>query len=121
MLQAWKYTLPAFLVPVMFCLTADGLGLLALNADGGAPSTVTDWLDILLVTGTSCMALAGLCVGLTGYARGAANRAERVLCTLGGALLLAADVYADMAGALLLAAGLALHWLRTRRAEHLPQ
>jgi hypothetical protein len=67
------------------------------------------------------MALAGLCVGLTGYARGAANRAERVLCTLGGALLLAADVYADMAGALLLAAGLALHWLRTRRAEHLPQ
>ncbi len=121
MMQAWKYTLPAFLVPVMFCLTADGLRLLALNADGGAPSTVTDWLDILLVTGTSCLALVGLCVGLTGYARAHANLPERVLCTLGGALLLAAHIYADMAGAVLLAAGLALHWLRTRPAAEFTQ
>jgi len=97
------------------------LRLLALNADGGAPSTVTDWLDILLVTGTSCLALVGLCVGLTGYARAHANLPERVLCTLGGALLLAAHIYADMAGAVLLAAGLALHWLRTRPAAEFTQ
>jgi TRAP-type uncharacterized transport system fused permease subunit len=27
-MQAWKYTLPAFVVPVIFCLSPDGLGLL---------------------------------------------------------------------------------------------
>ncbi len=113
MMQAWKYTLPAFLVPVMFCLTADGLQLLALTPDGGAPSTVTDWFDIVVVTGTSCLALVGLCVGLTGYARAAATPLERVICTIGGALLLAADLYADVAGAALLVTGLAIHWLRT--------
>jgi TRAP-type uncharacterized transport system fused permease subunit len=121
MMQAWKYTLPAFLVPVMFCLTADGLRLLALNADGGMPSTIVDWLDILLVTGTSCLALVGLCVGLTGYARAAATVPERILCTAGGGLLLAANVYADMGGAVLLAAGLALHWLRTRQTAEFAQ
>jgi TRAP-type uncharacterized transport system fused permease subunit len=113
MMQAWKYTLPAFLVPVMFCLTADGLQLLALTPDGGAPATVTDWFDIVVVTGTSCFALIGLCVGLTGYARDAATPLERVICTIGGGLLLAADLYADMAGAAVLAVGLTLHWLRT--------
>jgi TRAP transporter 4TM/12TM fusion protein len=121
MLQAWKYTLPAFLVPVMFCLTADGLRLLALTPDGGAPSTATDWLEILIVTSTSCLALVGLCIGLTGYARTAANLLERVLCTVGGALLLAADIYADLGGAALLALGLALHWMRTQRTATLPQ
>ena len=38
-MQAWKYTLPAFLVPIMFCLTPQGVGLLALVAgtyDGDA-------------------------------------------------------------------------------------
>jgi TRAP-type uncharacterized transport system fused permease subunit len=114
-MQAWKYTLPAFLVPVMFCLTADGLQLLALTPDGGTPSTVGDWIDILLVTGTSCLALVGLCVALTGYARTLATWPERLLCLAGGGLLLAADVYADLAGLAILSAGLGLHWIRTRR------
>lgn len=115
MMQAWKYTLPAFLIPVMFCLTPEGLQLLALTVSGDAPSSLADWGGILLVTGTSCLALVGLCVGLTGYARGLASIPERVLCGAGGALLLAIGTVTDLAGALLLAAGLGLHWWRLRR------
>jgi TRAP transporter 4TM/12TM fusion protein len=112
MMQAWKYTLPAFVIPVMFCLTPEGLQLLALTVSGGAPASIADWGGILLVTGTSCLALIGLCVALTGYARGAASVLERVLCGAGGALLLAIGTVTDLAGALLLAAGLGLHWWR---------
>lgn len=116
MLQAWKYTLPAFLVPFMFCLTPNGLGLLMLTPDGHWPITAIDWLAVLITTLTSCLALLGLSVGATGYALRPVNAVERCLATGGGALLLAADGRADAAGAALLAAALALHWLRAGRA-----
>jgi TRAP-type uncharacterized transport system fused permease subunit len=114
MVQAWKYTLPAFLVPFMFCLTPEGLRLLMVTPEGRWPETVADWAGILLTTGTSCLALAGLCVGATGYALRPANALERVLATLGGLALLAADLRADILGIALLAAALVLHWLRVR-------
>src|SRR4030081_831197 len=44
-MQAWKYTLPAFLVPFVFVLDPQGIGLLLkLPKDGS-------WVDILLITG----------------------------------------------------------------------
>lgn len=115
MIQAWKYTLPAFLVPFMFCLTPDGLRLLMLAPGGGWPADIVEWLQVLLTTATSCLALVGLALGATGYALGHANALERILATIGGALLLAADTWADLAGALFLGAALSLHWLRMRR------
>jgi TRAP transporter 4TM/12TM fusion protein len=115
MMQAWKYTLPAFVVPIMFCLTPEGLQLLMLTPDAKWPASFGDWWGIAETTLTSCLALVGLCTGITGYARAHANAIERVLCLVGGILLIAADTTADIAGAVLLAVGLGLHWMRTRQ------
>ncbi|MFZ5691235.1 MAG: TRAP transporter permease, partial [Pseudomonadota bacterium] len=43
-LQAWKYTLPAFLVPFVFVLDPQGLGLLLQLPKGGS------WVDVVLIT-----------------------------------------------------------------------
>lgn len=114
MIQAWKYTLPAFLVPFMFCLTPDGLRLLMLAPGGGWPADLGEWLRVLLTTATSCLALVGLAMGATGYALRHASALERVLATIGGALLLAADAWADLGGTAFLGVALLLHWLRVR-------
>ncbi|MGJ4858940.1 TRAP transporter permease [Labrys sp. La1] len=114
MIQAWKYTLPAFLVPFMFCLTPDGLRLLMLTPSGGWPSDLGEWLQVLLTTATSCLALVGLAIGATGYALRHAKALERILATIGGALLLAADALADLGGTAFLGVALLLHWLRVR-------
>jgi TRAP-type uncharacterized transport system fused permease subunit len=128
-MQAWKYTLPAFIVPFMFCLTPDGAQLLMLvpagtNAAGatiyGLPSGLMPWLSVLWVTITACLALVGLCVMFTGYALQRASWAERILCLIGGGLLLAPSAYADAAGLVFLGAGLALHWFRVRTAGAAP-
>jgi TRAP transporter 4TM/12TM fusion protein len=126
-MQAWKYTLPAFIVPFMFCLTPEGAQLLMLSpvVDGStiryvAPETFGQWVGIAVVTLTSCLALVGLCIGATGYALGHANVVERVLCTIGGGLLLAASLTTDAIGAVVLALGLALHWMRMRKQPPAP-
>jgi TRAP transporter 4TM/12TM fusion protein len=115
MMQAWKYTLPAFLVPFMFCLTPEGMYLLMLTPAGQLPSTFVEWGAVFMTLLTSCLALVGLCVGATGYALDHAKPIERVLCAVGGCLMLAADPTYDVAGAVLLAAGLALHWFRVKK------
>jgi TRAP-type uncharacterized transport system fused permease subunit len=114
MIQAWKYTLPAFLVPFMFCLTPDGLRLLMLAPGGGWPADLGEWLQVLLTTATSCLALVGLAMGATGFALRHASALERILATIGGALLLAADAWADLGGTAFLGVALLLHWLRVR-------
>ncbi|MBL8569669.1 MAG: TRAP transporter fused permease subunit [Phreatobacter sp.] len=128
-MQAWKYTLPAFVVPFMFCLTPDGAQLLMLvptgtNAAGaityGLPSGLLPWLSVLWVTITACLALVGLCIMFTGQALEQANWTERVLCLIGGSLLLAPSAYADAVGLAFLGAGLALHWFRVRTARATP-
>jgi TRAP transporter 4TM/12TM fusion protein len=124
-MQAWKYTLPAFLVPFMFCLTPDGASILMLAPITGADGVVTgflqpgdlgaaQWLGVLWVTVTACLSLVGFCVMFTGYARREANWVERILCLVGGGLLMTASITADLIGFGVLAAGLVLHWVRTR-------
>lgn len=128
-MQAWKYTLPAFIVPFMFCLTPEGAQLLMLvpsgvNAAGatiyGAPSGMLAWISVIWATLTGCLALVGLCVMFTGYALDQANWPERLLCLVGGALLLTTNTYADFAGLVFLGAGLALHWVRVKNAKAIP-
>jgi TRAP-type uncharacterized transport system fused permease subunit len=121
-LQAWKYTLPAFVVPFMFCLSPEGAQLLIYTSEMvgpkmilSAPAGLGDWGAILWLTVTSCVALVGFCVMFTGYALGHANWVERLLCLAAGCLLIGANPYADAAGFALLAAGLGLHWARVRR------
>jgi TRAP transporter 4TM/12TM fusion protein len=123
-MQAWKYTLPAFIVPFMFCLTPEGAQLLMLSPElingklaFDMPSTLAQWGGIVFITLTSCLALVGLCVGLTGFALQHVNVVERLLCAVGGILLFAASPLYDLIGFGLLAGGLVLHWLRVRGAS----
>ena len=56
-LQSWKYTMPAFLVPFVFVLDPQGVGLLLKIPKGGS------WLDIVEIgletgVGIACLALA---------------------------------------------------------------
>ncbi|MCX7323730.1 MAG: TRAP transporter fused permease subunit [Hyphomicrobiales bacterium] len=120
MMQAWKYTLPAFLVPFMFCLTPEGMYLLMLTPEGKLPDTFGHWMGVLAVLTTSSYAMVGLVVGATGYALKPANPIERILAVIGGCLLLAADVKFDIAGTVILTAALAMHWLRVREKVATP-
>jgi TRAP-type uncharacterized transport system fused permease subunit len=103
---AWKYCLPAFLVPFMITLSPEGASLLMI----GAPLTI-GWTLV-----TACLAVAALAVGLGGWFIRQANLPERVIMGLGGLALLYADLRFDAIGLTLLAIGAMLHLVRVRRA-----
>ena len=103
----WKYTLPAFLVPFMFTLSPEGLGVLL-----QAP-----WLDVIRTTLTAMVGIAALAMGLGGWLAAEANRGERLLATGGGLLLFYASPLTVLAGAAAFAVAVTAHVARTRRAE----
>jgi TRAP transporter 4TM/12TM fusion protein len=115
MMQAWKYTLPAFLVPFMFCLTPEGMNLLMLTPAGKLPATLAEWGAVFWVTLTSCIAICGLVVGCTRFILDTTTPLERWSATLGGILMLAPAAALDLIGFALLALGIGLHVLRVRR------
>ena len=104
-MMAWKYCLPAFLVPFIFTLTPEGLGLLLIG----------DLTTILWTFVTSCLAVAALALAFGGWVRQAANLPERLLIGAGGLALLYANVSFDLIGAALLIVGVGLHWVRVSR------
>lgn len=116
MMQAWKYTLPAFLVPFMFCLTPDGQQLLWLNTSGTAPGSLADIAGIAWATVVAAAALLGLALATTGYARAPLSVLERGLALVGGMLLLSYDPIVDVAGFAALATAIGLHLARGRKA-----
>ncbi len=80
-LQAWKYTLPAFLVPFVFVLDPHGVGLLMkIPKDGSV------W-DIVLITAKTAAGLAALAAGAQNWALRQNTTAERVLWIVAGLLL----------------------------------
>jgi TRAP-type uncharacterized transport system fused permease subunit len=80
-LQAWKYTLPAFLVPFVFVLDPQGLGLLLKVPKDGS------WIDIVEITVKTALGLAALAAAAQGWALQRTTLAERSLLTLSGLLL----------------------------------
>jgi len=80
-LQAWKYTMPAFLVPFVFVLDPQGLGLLLKLPAGGT------WVDIVLITGKTALGLAALAGAAQGWALRHTTPLERGLLLLAGLLL----------------------------------
>ncbi|MGV3632997.1 MAG: TRAP transporter permease [Pseudorhodoplanes sp.] len=80
-LQAWKYTLPAFLVPFVFVLDPQGLGLLLQLPKGGS------WVDVVLITVKAAVGLAALACAAQGWALRRATLLERALLTLAGLFL----------------------------------
>src|SRR4026209_2906830 len=69
-MQAWKYTLPAFLVPFVFVLDPQGVGLLLTIPKDGS------WIDIVLITGKTALGLAALAAAAQGWALRKTTMAE---------------------------------------------
>ena len=99
-LQAWKYTLPAFLVPFVFVLDRAGAGLLL----KGSP------LDVLHVTATAALGIVSLACAVQGWMFRRATRTERVALFAAGLLLVHPSSAADLAGLGLLGAVAAVQW-----------
>lgn len=91
MLQAWKYCLPAFLVPFVFCLSPSGMSLLMFG----------DVADIVWTTLTAAAGVAALSVAFGGWFLGPAGLTVRLLAGAAGLALLYADPVADAAGAVI--------------------
>jgi TRAP transporter 4TM/12TM fusion protein len=81
-LQSWKYTMPAFLVPFVFVLDPQGLGLLLTIPKGGG------WLDVVEIALTSAAGIAALAFALQGWMFKKNNLVETFLFGLAGLLLL---------------------------------
>src|SRR5207247_2675360 len=59
-MQAWKYTLPAFLVPFVFVLDPAGVGLLLKAPPDGS------WLTVAWIALTACLGIGALATGTPG-------------------------------------------------------
>jgi len=104
-LHAWKYTLPAFLVPFAFTIDASGVGLLLKGSVWG----------IIHVTTTAALGIAALACGVQGWMFSRTTALERVLLIAAGLLLVYPTTWADLAGTALVVAALLLQRLRLRR------
>ena len=80
-LQSWKYTLPAFLVPFVFVLDPQGVGLLLSIPKGGS------WVDILEITIKTTFGLLALAAVAQNWALRQNTPVERGLLLLSGLLL----------------------------------
>ena len=87
-MMAWKYTAPAFLVPFMFTLHPDGIGLLLKG----------EWSNILWTTATAAAGLAALAAGLTGWLLVKTTIAERALLIAAGLVLVYPSLLQDVIG-----------------------
>jgi len=96
MLLTWKYSLPAFVVPLAFTMDPRGLGLLLQSG----------WFDVVTSSLTAALGVAAFAVACTRRSGGSRDLVVRGLAGLGGALLLHPAVAADVAGVVI--AGLAL-------------
>jgi len=105
MMLTWKYTLPAFLVPFVFTLTPQGMGVLM----------QTPILDVVWVSLTAATGVGALAMGLGGWMVRSASLAERTIATIGGTLLFYASPATDAAGLALFGVAAALHVTRVRR------
>jgi TRAP transporter 4TM/12TM fusion protein len=90
-MQAWKYTLPAFLVPFIFVLDPLGVGLLMkIPKDGSA------W-DIVIITAKAAAGLGALACAAQNWALRQNTPVERVLWLLAGLLLVFPSLLEAMA------------------------
>ncbi len=72
-LQSWNYTLPAFLVPFVFVLDPQGVGLLLNIPKGGS------WVDIVEITLKTTLGLMALAGAAQGWALRRTTVVERSL------------------------------------------
>ena len=104
-LQTWKFTLPAFVVPFMFTLSARGRGLLFQGS----------WFDILIATAVAVASLVAFAIAACGWIRRRASGFERAIAVVCGVLLILDRLVLAAAGGGGLALLIAVHLLRTLR------
>jgi TRAP transporter 4TM/12TM fusion protein len=107
MMLTWKYTLPAFLVPFVFTLSPEGLGVLL-----QAPLD-----DVVWTTLTAAAGVGALAAGLGGWLHRKAHMAERAAFIAGGVLLFLADRRSDALGLATFGLAAGAHLWRTRNAR----
>jgi TRAP transporter 4TM/12TM fusion protein len=103
-MMAWKYTLPAFLVPFMFTLHPDGTGLLLKGP----------WGNIVWTSLTAAAGLLALGAGVTGWLLVKTTGFERILLIAAGLVLVYPSLLQDIIGFSLFAAALLLQVLSRR-------
>ena len=124
-LQAWKYTMPAFLLPFVFVLDPIGVGLLLNVPKGGS------WIDVVLIAAKAGLGMLALAGAAQGWMLRQTTRLERYLLLLSGLLLvlpmlleaivrnltgLSLD-YTATAGIIIAALVLAMQVMRSRNAD----
>ncbi|MBB4969496.1 TRAP transporter permease [Saccharothrix violaceirubra] len=105
MWRTWRYTLPAFLVPLAFVLTDNGSNLLLHGT----------LLDALWVFAVSALGVAALAVATGGWLVRRAGVAERALCVPAALALLYPDPRSVAIGAAFLFAATVVHVLVNRK------
>ncbi|QJR12792.1 hypothetical protein DSM104443_03885 [Usitatibacter rugosus] len=108
-LQAWKYTMPAFVVPFFFVLDPMGSGILLQLPKGGT------WSQVIVVVFFCFAAIAALAAGLQGWLLMKTNLLERSLLVVGGLLIIVPANYLDDVGLGLAVLALALQYGRRRK------
>jgi TRAP-type uncharacterized transport system fused permease subunit len=108
-MMAWKYTLPAFLVPFMFTLHPDGIGLLLKGS----------WGNIAWTTITAAVGLAALAAGLTGWLLMKTTLLERGLLVAAGLVLVYPSLLQDLVGLTLFALAAVLQYQHRRSVSRL--
>jgi TRAP transporter 4TM/12TM fusion protein len=101
MLLAWKYTLPAFVVPFMFTVHPDGLGLLL-----KAPAA-----DVIKVVFTSALGLAAMASGINGWLVRRTSMLERAALIVAGVLFIYPATSPDLIALVLVGGVLAFQLL----------
>jgi TRAP transporter 4TM/12TM fusion protein len=114
-LQAWKYTLPAFVVPFIFVLDPLGPGVLLSIPKGGT------WFDVVVITSYTALALLAFAGAAEGWLLRRLSGLEIALLLTAGVLLvfqvplpaiLTSELKAQWFGVVVLALVLAMQWFR---------
>jgi TRAP transporter 4TM/12TM fusion protein len=105
-MMSWKYTLPAFLVPFMFTIHPDGVGLLLKGS----------WANIIVTNLTALIGVGALAAGLSGWLIHKTLWWERLLLIAGGLVLVYPGVATDFIGIALVGGVAVGQWLMKRQA-----
>jgi TRAP transporter 4TM/12TM fusion protein len=105
-MQAWKYTMPAFVVPFFFVLDPLGVGVL-LQLPKGAT-----WLEVSWIIFQAFAAIAALAAGLQGWLMKKTNLIERSVLVAAGLLIIIPADNIDLIGLALFALAFVLQYFR---------
>lgn len=111
MMQAWKYSLPAFLVPFLFSATKEGANLLIIGA------TLPGFLQAVI---NSSFSLFFLSLGIVAYFRGPLNLLERAILIVVAVVMMLDVIHWSLLGILPAAIGMVVvirNWMTHRGRE----